>query len=242
MGKLYLFLFGLLFIWYVRLSHLCFKWNELPLSVRMALAQSIQKQERKLSSQSICNIILGYAIFLLILFRFLICLLVTCIFFLVSRLSFSLGAMRADWSDLPVRNSLYSEVERLLPLSVNSQFCSSFIYGYCLSLPFPPYFTALSFRLALCDAEYISLPENRNHIFSLLLKKAKEDGITQGISNIILGLSKMDVSWDELNDEMCLSIEKMINDNAKDFQVQVSYVFSLLLLCSLWISLSFSRV
>jgi hypothetical protein len=53
------------------------------------------------------------------------------------------------------------------------------------------------------------------------LKKV-ENGIPQGISNAIFGLSKMDVSWEDLDEEMCLSIERMIEKRKDDFSIQVS--------------------
>jgi hypothetical protein len=91
-------------------------------------------------------------------------------------------------------------------------------------------------RLALCDVEYGSLPENRNYIFSRLLKKVEEDedGNPQHVANLLYGLSLMDVSWEDLDEEMCLSIERMIEKTKQDFDEQVSkassFYLSLLLL------------
>jgi hypothetical protein len=76
----------------------------------------------------------------------------------------------------------------------------------------------LNFRLALCDAHWQSLPQI---VFSRFFKKV-EEGIPQGISNVIFSLSKMDVSWEELDEEMCLSIERMIEKRKDDFSIQVS--------------------
>jgi hypothetical protein len=76
-------------------------------------------------------------------------------------------------------------------------------------------------RLALCDADYRSLPENIKVVFSRFLKKVNE-GIPQEISSAIFSLSKMDVSWEELDEEMCLSIERMIEKRKDDFSIQVS--------------------
>jgi hypothetical protein len=37
----------------------------------------------------------------------------------------------------------------------------------------------------------------------------------------------MDVSWEELDDEMCLSLERMLENKSKELNSQVSFGFSL---------------
>jgi hypothetical protein len=76
----------------------------------------------------------------------------------------------------------------------------------------------ITFRLALCDDDCRSLPQI---VFSRFLKKV-EEGIPQEISSAIFSLSKMDVSWEELDEEMCLTIERMIEKRKDDFSIQVS--------------------
>jgi hypothetical protein len=66
---------------------------------------------------------------------------------------FSLGTMGASWKELPFKNTLYSEVERLLTGPVTSQFCCSVIYGY---LSFCYRLIVISF-LCLSDLLYVML-------------------------------------------------------------------------------------
>jgi hypothetical protein len=76
-------------------------------------------------------------------------------------------------------------------------------------------------RLILSDVEYSSLAENRGLVLSKLLKKAEEEITPQQIGDIISGLSLMDISWEELEEDTCLSIERMIEKSASKWNEQV---------------------
>jgi hypothetical protein len=135
--------------------------------------------------------------------------------------AFSFGVMGLNWQDLTIKGTLYSEIAGLSSM-FNSQGCSNIIYGLVSSVSFLlANRLCVVCRLALCDVDYRSLPENIKIVFSRFLRKV-EEGIPQGISNAIFGLSKMDVSWEELDEEMCLSIERMIEKRKDDFSIQVS--------------------
>jgi hypothetical protein len=56
-----------------------------------------------------------------------------------------------------------------------------------------------------------------------LLKKVEEEGNPQDIANLLYGLSLTDVSWKDLNDEMCLSIERIIEKTKQEFNDQVNF-------------------
>jgi hypothetical protein len=88
--------------------------------------------------------------------------------------------------------------------------------------------------LILSDVDYNSLPENRGLVLSSLLKKSEEAVNPQRVGEIISGLSQMDVSWEELEEDTCLLIERMIEkcDGKWDEQVRDSRVASFLLLLS----------
>jgi hypothetical protein len=101
--------------------------------------------------------------------------------------------MKADWNEIASNGLLYSVMEKQCS-SVSSRDVVRIVYG-----------------LGQCDAGYCYFPEtiNRNKIFLSLLQGIEKDFLSKSFSYVIYGLSLMDVSWNELDDEMCLSIGRM---------------------------------
>jgi hypothetical protein len=81
----------------------------------------------------------------------------------------------------------------------------------------------LLYSLLLCDAEYKNLPECRHRFVSSILNSVKKEGNPYYVSIIVYGLAKMDMSWDDLDDELCFLMEETIGAVRRSGDLKVGW-------------------
>jgi hypothetical protein len=89
----------------------------------------------------------------------------------------------------------------------------------------------LFYSLVLCDAEYKNLPECKHRFVFSVLSSVKKEGNPYYVSSIVYGLAKTDMSWDDLDDELCFLMEETIGAVRGSGDLKVGWHDSSLLFC-----------